>query len=117
MKEGWKVWREVEEKKEISKDAGKNECVMCQGAEVHKKRGRKRSAMSEMKLDVTVKLQEKNQGKGKHEVMEEEGSQVWLWHILDVLLNDSGSHIQLRVSFVQRQNYVQFLAVRYFPTN
>lgn len=28
MKEGWKVWREVEEKKEISKDAGKNECVM-----------------------------------------------------------------------------------------
>lgn len=69
--------------------------------------------MSEMKLDVSVKFQEKNQEKGKHE----EGSKVWLWHILDVLLNDSGSHIQLRVTFVQRQNYVQFLAVRYFPTN
>lgn len=41
MKEGWKVWTEVEEKKEMryQRMAGKDEFVMCQGAEVHKKGG------------------------------------------------------------------------------
>lgn len=33
--------------------------------------------MSEVKLDVTVKFQKKNQEKGKHGVMEEEGSKFW----------------------------------------